>query len=415
MTKEIDRQQRRRRRRARAVGRKSRQLAREVEAQRELVLAEVHARGRLRRAAHRERDGRGVEQRRAAGREALDAVRPREPEPRRRQPGALREIVVDPVELGGAAEERELGPSRRRRSAARRRRACARPRAPGVSSTAALRGGASARPTAEDALLALGALGVARARAARSLASASVSAAPATGTLRAATALPSTSRQKVVLRCPRSTSSRVPGRSKAAVEVPEHEALGFEHARLAAGRAQRLDQLRHLGARRDRRHHLGAALVAAHDRPVDHHLLEVERDVSLHLERHRLVELAAVGEGEGEAARGDAIRAQRGDHVRGRELVELHEAADHLRQRDLVADARQRRGAARRRRRGSVCWSSTALMLWLPRSSPSTFFSIGIGVPPHRIRQDSSAGSAGDVRSTTATTVRARPRRSPRR
>ena len=257
----------------------------------------------------------------------------------RGQPGSLREIVVEPVELGGSAEERELGPS-----AADDQRLEGAQRAHDLAREGVEHGRAARRrvgeAAAEDAFFAL--------RALRVLQSEQPILGERLGQRRAADRHAARRHRLALdeqaeggLAMPEVDQQPGSGQVEGGREVAEHEALGLQHARLAAGRAQRVDQLRHLGARRDRCHHLGAVLVAAHDRPVDDHLLEVERDVSLHLEGDRLIEPLAVGEREGEAARGDAIRAQRGDHVGGRELVELHEAADHLRQRDLVADTRQ--------------------------------------------------------------------------
>ena len=327
------------------------ELAREVEAQRELVLAEVHARGRLRRPAQRERDRGGVEQRRAAGREALDPPRHREPETRSDQPRALREVLVDAVELRGSPEERELGllaAGDQGLEGAERAHDLAR-------EAVEHRRGARRRTgqaAAEDAVLAFDALGVGRAE--QAILGERLGQRRA-GHRHAARGDGLAVHQQAEGGLAMAEIDQQPGAGQieGGREVAEHEALGFERARLAARGAQRVDQLRNLGARRDRGHHLGAALVAAHDRPVDDDLFEVERDISLHLEGDRLIELSAIGEGEGEAARRDAIRAQGGDHVRGRDLVELHEAADQLR----AAGSRRRRaaasGAARRRRRGT--------------------------------------------------------------
>jgi len=132
-----------------------------VEAHSELVLAEVHARAGLCRAAQGERDGRGKKDGRTAGHEPLAVTLARQPQARRGDPGPLREKGVEAIEERRAPEEREFverGPPQQILDRAQR--------AGDLASKAVqdLRGlGRSvAEARAEHSLLALGAFGVRR-------------------------------------------------------------------------------------------------------------------------------------------------------------------------------------------------------------------------------------------------------------
>ena len=166
-------------------------------------------------------------------------------------------------------------------------------------------------------------------------------------------------------------------------EVAEHEALGLERARLAARRraASRSAPRPRRAARSRPRPRRGSC---RRPRSPSRRTTWSSSSATSSSTSKGTAWASLRRSAKGKESRREEMRsrAQRGDDVRGRELVERHEAADQLRAAGSRRSTRGNERTCAAEAPRNVCCSSTALMLWLPRSSPSTFFSTGIGVSP---------------------------------
>ena len=111
-------------------------------------------------------------------------------------------------------------------------------------------------------------------------------------------------------------------------QVRQHQPLRLHGSRIDPGFPDRIEEQCDLGARCQRRRHLGALALVADDLPIDEEVLQVEGHLGVDLEWDGGADLAPVPEGEGQAPGGDPVTRQAHHHVFGGEVVHLDEIAE---------------------------------------------------------------------------------------
>ena len=146
---------------------------------------------------------------------------------------------------------------------------------------------------------------------------------PATGTVRAATARPSTQRQRVVLRCPTSARRRAPCSGKKAARFARASPSASTMRGSTRGLAQRLEQQRHLGPGHERGHDVGA-LRRPRRRPRSRRSSRRARRAPATPPRRARPRGSCGGrEGKRDAPRGEPVAGDARDHELARQVVGL--------------------------------------------------------------------------------------------
>ena len=240
----------------------------------------------------------------------------------------------------------------------------------------------------------------------RSLARASVMASPAMGTVRAATARPSTHRQRVVLRCPMSARSRVPSSSKTEVR--------FASTSPSASTVRGLMPASRIVSKSSATSERGARVAVTSVRAFSWRMISQSTKKSLRSKGT----WASTSKG---TARPILRRSRKGKDRRrvetrsparltttcsvGRSCIWMKSRSSLARAGEGSSSGSWWSCATSTPRR--VCRNSTAFTAWLPRSSPRIRLAmVGCLSPNQRTRQERISGSAGLLRSMTASTVR---------